>query len=135
MKTVNIKQSISFNCNPQDIYNILMDSKKHSKLTSSVAKIGKKEGDTFYVWGGDIHGINLELIPNKKIIQSWRYNYPDWPKDYFSKVTFNIKDLKGKSKIIFFHTGIPEKYAKDIANGWKEYYWTPMKELLSKLKV
>ena len=138
MKTQNIKQSVSFNCSVHDIYDALMNSKKHSKFTNSIAKIGKKVGDKFSVWDGDVHGINIELIPDEKIVQNWRFNYPDWPQDYFSKVIFNIKSIKPdkdnniRSKILFFHTGIPEKYAKDIESGWKDYYWEPMKKMLEK---
>jgi activator of HSP90 ATPase len=131
MKTKNIKQSISFTAPAHDIYEMIMDSKKHAKLTDSKVKMGKKVGDKFTVYDGQIHGEDLELVPDQKIVQNWRFEYPDWPKDHFSKVTFNLKETKGKTKLLFFHTGIPEKYAKDISDGWREYYWVPMKKLIN----
>jgi len=29
-------------------------------------------------------------------------------------------------------TGIPAQFYKDIKQGWIDYYWTPMKEILEK---
>ena len=77
MKTKTIRQSVTFKASPHGVYETLMDSKKHSALTGSQVRISRNIGDKFSVYGGDIVGVNLELAPDHKIVQSWRYS--DWP--------------------------------------------------------
>jgi hypothetical protein len=49
-----------------------MDSEKHTAFTHSSADIGKEVGDAFSTFDGWASGTNLELIPDKKIVQKWR---------------------------------------------------------------
>ena len=49
MKTKTIKQKVLIkNANPKEIYNILMDSKKHAKLINSSTKISKEVKTLFH---------------------------------------------------------------------------------------
>ena len=131
MKTKNIRQTVTIKASAHNIYELLMDSKKHSRLTGGEASISRKVGEKFTVYDGDMDGINLELIPDKKIIQTWRYS--DWPAGHYSKVTFSLKELKeGKTRLTFTQTGVPEQFYEDISQGWKDYYWQPIKEMLEK---
>jgi hypothetical protein len=43
-----------------------------------------------------------------------------------SKITLDLVPQGGKTRIRFWHSGIPTRYAKDIDQGWKDYYWKPM---------
>ena len=29
------------------------------------------------------------------------------------------------------HAGVPEEHAKDLASGWRTYYWKPLKAYLA----
>lgn len=84
----------------------------------------------FLIWEGEITGKTLELGPEKyRIVQSWRYNYSDWREDQPSKIKLEFEKYKeNKCKLNFSQNGIPEKYAEEVAEGWQEYYWEPMKE-------
>src|SRR5579872_5029599 len=106
MKTKTIRQSVTFTTRAQDVFEALMDSKKHAKFTGDPAKISRKVGGKFTASGDYIEGVNLEIIPDKKIVQSWRST--DMPIDHYSKVTFSFKQEKGKTKLAFTHSGIPE---------------------------
>lgn len=132
IKTKTIKQGANFKVSPHEIYEALMDSKKHSKFTGGKANISRNVGGKFAVYDDYATGKNLELIPDKKIVQSWRAS--DWPEGADSKVTFALSATKIGTKLAFTQTGVPENCAKDIAQGWKDYYWAPMKELLEKKK-
>jgi activator of HSP90 ATPase len=132
MISKNLRQSVTFQASPHDIYEILMDPGKHSILTGSNVKVERKVGSRFSVYDGDIQGENLELIPDRKIIQSWRY--ADWPRNHYSKVTFSLKAASNGTLLSFRQTGIPEKYYEEIKQGWKDYYWNPMKKMLKKQK-
>ena len=129
METKDIRQKVTFKAGAHGVYELLMDAKKHSELAGDEAKISRKVGGKFNV-GGYIEGVNLELVPDEKIVQSWRYD--DWPADQFSKATFSFKEEGGKTKMTFTQTGVPAQFYEDIKQGWIDYYWTPMKEMLEK---
>ncbi len=128
MKT--IKQSVIFKATPHEVYEALIDSKKHSKFTGSKAKIDRKIGGKFTAYDGWIKGKNLELVPNKKIVQAWRGD--DWPENHYSKAVFSLKKVKEGTRLVFTQTGVPDKCYKDISEGWHEHYWIKMKEMLEK---
>lgn len=129
METKDIRQMVTFKASAHSVYELLMDSKKHSELAGDEAKVSRKVGGKFNI-GGYIEGTNLELIPDEKIVQSWRYE--DWPEGHFSKATFSFKEEAGKTKMTFTQTGVPVQFYNDIKQGWIDYYWTPMKEMLYK---
>jgi activator of HSP90 ATPase len=129
METKTIKQSVTFKAGAHTVYELLMDSKKHSVLAGDEARISRKVGGKFNV-GGYIEGVNLELVPDEKIVQTWRYE--DWPKGHYSKAAFSLKEQAGKTRLTFTQTGVPEEFYEDIKQGWIDYYWTPMKEILEK---
>jgi activator of HSP90 ATPase len=129
MSTKNFKQAISLACSADTVYKAWMSSKEHGAMTDSVAKVINKVGGEFDIWEGDITGTTLALDPTKHTIQqSWRYNYSDWPEDKPSTLTIQVVPVTtGGCRLRLWHSGIPTKYAADIAKGWKDYYWAPMK--------
>ena len=137
MASKNIKQAPSFPTDPQTVFKAWMDSKSHSAmLGDGQAKINSRVGGSFSIWDGAIVGKTLQIDPKKRrIVQSWRYSYDDWPKDKPSKITLEFiidKSNPEHTRLRFWHSGIPEKYAVDIAKGWKDYYWKPMRAYFSK---
>jgi len=130
MHTKTIQHSVTFKANPHEVYEALMDSKKHSEFTGSVVKISRNVGSKFSVYGGDIQGINLDLIPDQKIVQSWRYS--DWPEGHYSKATFSLREVTGGTHLTFTQTEVPKEFYDDIKQGWHDYYWGPIKEMLRK---
>lgn len=131
MKTKLLRQSVTIYASPHDVYEALMDSKKHTKFTGQKAVVSRKVGGKFVVYGG-LSGVNLELAPDKKIVQSWRCEMEDWPKGHHSKITFSLKKVKGGTRLSFTQSGLPVKSYKPMQQGWKQYYWEPMKAMLEK---
>lgn len=133
MRTKDIKQEIEVKAPAKEVYEAFMDQKKHSKIINSSAKIEREIGGKFELYNGDIIGETLELLPNTKIVQKWRYNYEDWPEDHFSEIILELVEKDKNTCVIKFeHNGIPEKYTDEISKGWYEYYWNPLKALLEK---
>jgi len=128
MKTKTIHQTVTFKATPHDVYETLMDSKKHAELVGSNARITKKAGTKFSIYDGEIEGENLELVPDNKIVQKWRYN--DWPEGHYSTATFLLEKTGEGTKLTFTQTDVPEDKYEDVVQGWKDYYWQPMKEML-----
>jgi len=130
MKTKTIRQSMTIKASPHEIYEALMDSKKHSEFTESKARISRKVGGTFSVWSGSISGTNLELVPDKKIVQAWRSEEDTWPEGHYSRAEFILERTKRGTKIRFVQTGVPVQAYESIKLGWRDYYWNPMKKFL-----
>jgi activator of HSP90 ATPase len=109
---------------------MLMNPRKHSKFIGAKANISRKVGGKFSVYGKYIQGINLELVPAKRIVQAWRGS--DWPKGHYSIATFSLKRIKGGTRLVFTQVGVPDREYKGINQGWRDHYWKPMKEILEK---
>jgi activator of HSP90 ATPase len=125
-----IRQTATFKASPHEVYEALMDARKHSRFTGGDAKISRKVGGKFTIYGGEIEGNNLELEPDKKIVQTWRYS--DWPEGHYSTATFALKDIDGATRLSFTQKDVPDDKYEEISQGWKDYYWKPMKEMLEK---
>ena len=125
-----IRQTVIFKASPHELYEALMDEKKHSELTGGGARIRRRVGGGFKIYDGEIEGKNLELVPDKKIVQSWRYN--DWPDGHYSTATFTFDETEKGTRLVFIQTDVPEDKFEDIKQGWKDYYWKPMKEMLER---
>lgn len=130
MKTKNIRQSVTFRAAPKDVYEALMDSRKHARITGGKASISRKIGGKITAYDGYITGRNLELDANKKIVQSWHAS--DWPEGHESRVTFTLAKVPGGTRLTFTHSGVPEKQYASIREGWIEFYWEPMRKFLEK---
>jgi activator of HSP90 ATPase len=130
MKT--IRQSVTFKTIPHEVYEALMDSRKHARFTGAKARISRKVDGKFTAYDGYIEGVNLNLVPDKKIVQSWRGS--DWPEGHYSRATFSLKKVKNGTHLTFTQSGVPDQYYNDIKQGWHDYYWRPMKEMLAKGK-
>ena len=95
MKTTTIKQSVIFSGTPRQIYELWMDSKKHASFTNDSVKMSTAVGGVFSTFGGWATGVNIELIKNKKIVQTWRGD--DWPTGHYSTITIRLVPAKNNS--------------------------------------
>jgi activator of HSP90 ATPase len=128
MKT--IRQTVTFKASPHVIFEMLMDSKKHSEFTGSKAKINREVGGSFSTWDGYSTGVNLKLVKDKRIVQNWRAS--DWPEGHYSVLTIELENVKGNTKLVLIQTDVPDDQYESISDGWKEFYWDKIKESLGK---
>lgn len=110
---------------PHDVYETLMDSRRHGALSGQKAKMSRRVGGTWNV-GHDLEGKQLALAKDKKIAQTWRAN--NWPEGVYSKATFALAKAPGGTKITFTQTGVPSVFFKEISTGWRDYYWKPLRK-------
>lgn len=126
----NLVQNFVVKSKPREVYEALMTSKLHAKIVQDRADIKPVVGYKFKIYGGSIEGENLALEKNKRIVQSWRYE--DWPEGHYSIAIWNLS-LNGKNtKVQFIQISVPDSKAKDIGQGWWNYYWAPLKAMLEK---
>ena len=123
-----IRQTATFTASPHEVYEILMDARKHAELTGGKARISREIGGAFSIYDGEIEGKNLELVSDRKIVQSWRYS--DWPKGHYSTATFELEKIEKGTRLKFTQTDVPDDKYEEIKQGWKDYYWQPMKKML-----
>lgn len=123
--TVTITQGAMLPAEPSAVFRALMDAKQHAAFTGAAARIQPAVGGRFSVWDGYASGTTLELQPGRKIVQSWRAS--DWPIGQSSVVSMTLVKASTGTKLLFRQTGVPAEFAADVAQGWKEYYWTPLK--------
>lgn len=93
------------------------------------AVMDEKPGTAFRLWGGEIHGKNLEVERWKRLVQEWYGG--DW--DEPSIVTFALSEKNGVTSVRLTHTNVPDDEAESIGEGWDEDYMYPLKELAERI--
>ena len=127
MKVTTIKQSVIIPADPDRVYEAFMNARIHSEFTGSKATCDPTVGGKFTAWDGYITGKNLELEKGKKIVQEWKTT--EWPKGYGpSKFGLTFKKVKNGTEITMVHSNVPEEQAAELAEGWNQFYWTPLKD-------
>src|SRR6202171_4420576 len=72
----------------REIYEAWLDSLAHSEMTGGEAIMSDEVGAEVAAWDGYITGRNLELVPGKRIVQSWRTSeFTDQHEDSIITVT------------------------------------------------
>lgn len=125
-----IRQSVTIKASPRAVYEALMDSRKHAAFSGAPAQISRRPGGRFTAYGSYINGVNLELVPGKKIVQFWRSK--GWPQYHYSTVTYALAKTKTGTRLTFTQEGVPDDDVKDKTSGWRTHYWQPMKAMLEK---
>lgn len=128
--TKTIEQSVTFNASPHDVYEALMDSEKHSQFTGAPASISREVGGSFTAYDGALSGVILELVPDAKIVQSWRGSDGGWEPGHYSTATLTLEAIDGGTRLTLVQTGVPEESFEGINEGWQTYYWPKMKQML-----
>ena len=123
-----IREEVALNATPEAIYNMLMNAQKHRAFTGAPVELSNEIGGRLSAFGGAITGINIELVPGKRVVQMWRAG--DWPEGHYSTATFELIPSKGGTALAFTQTGVPESKFNEISQGWKSQYWDKMKAAL-----
>lgn len=128
-----MKLIATFPVPPQTLYESWINPKKHSAMTGAKATGRAQVGAPFTAWDGYISGRIVSLTPNKKIVQSWRSG--EFPKDASdSTLTITFKSIGKKTQLTLVHEGAPKGQAARYRQGWKEFYFQPMKTYFASFK-
>lgn len=121
-----IIQKYYIHASVEEVWKALTDPEYIDGWGAGKAKMSGDEGMNFSLWGGDVHGKNTKVVKNKLLVQDWISG--DWDKP--SIATFKL-DQDGENTILdFSNENVPSKEHDDIENGWKDYYFGPLKEYL-----
>ena len=126
-----IRQTVFFEASPEEVYDALLDAKKHSAFTGSPATTNARVGSEFEAWNGYISGKNLELMKNRKIVQEWETT--EWPEGYpRSKLVLTLTAKKGGTELKMVHSRVPAEQLEEYTGGWTSAYWEPLRAYLAK---
>ena len=122
-----IVQTVVFkNTTPKALYDLYMNSKKHSLATAAPATMSSKAGGTFSAHNGWITGRNIHLIKDRLILQTWRAQ--SWAPTEPDSIFMILLEPKGKNvQMTAVHSNVPNKEEEGISKGWYKHYWEPWK--------
>jgi uncharacterized protein YndB with AHSA1/START domain/ketosteroid isomerase-like protein len=135
METKTIKHEVIFCASPREVFETLMDAKKHAAFTGAPAEIDRRVGGKFTLYGGQLNGTILELEQDKRIVEDWRGL--KWPEGHFSRLSLTLTALADgkRTQLSMTQTGVPADHFDDINQGWQTYYWTKMASYFRDEKV
>ena len=124
-----IHQEEDYKADPKRIYEALLDAKQFTAFSGGrSAEIHREVGGAFSIFAGHIVGRNLELVPNRRIVQAWRV--VSWPEGVYSIARFELQVQGSGTRVIFDHTGFPPDLAEHLESGWQENYWKLLRKYL-----
>ncbi len=119
-----IEQTVFFEASPEEVYDALLDPKKHSEFTGSPATTSARKGATFTAWEGYITGKNLELVKGKKIVQEWKTT--EWPDGYpVSRLELTLGGKKGGTELKMVHSKVPAEQVARLHRRLEELVLGP----------
>lgn len=125
-----IRQEVMFKTTPEKLYMALTDARQFSAFTGGApTEIRSEVGGAFSCFGGMISGINIELVPNQRIVQAWRAG--NWEPGVHSIVRFELNGQGGETRLVFEHSGFPVDQREHLDGGWKKMYWAPLQKYLA----
>lgn len=126
-----IKQRVKFKASPETVYHLLADSGKHSAVTGRKATISRRIGGTFSASGNDVRGLNVDLVPGRRIVQAWRHRR--FPEGIFSMAAVTLTPTPdGGTELVLTHRGVPKDLIPETERAWREQYWSRIKAYLDR---
>jgi activator of HSP90 ATPase len=133
MKFKVISQKVLIGASPEDVYDAYVSPQNHAEFTGSPATGTPRVGSKFTAWDGYISGKFLVLERGKRVVHEWRTT--EWPPEYPpSLVELTLKKKGKQTELTMVHSSVPAEQAEEYAQGWKDYYWNPLKEHFGKGK-
>lgn len=111
---------------PEEVFAALTNPFQIELWSGYPADMKPEAGYVFSLWEGDITGVNLEVVPNKRLVQEWFFG----EQDEQSIVRITLKKAGGRTLLDLNHTNIPEDVYEEITEGWRDYYLGSVKSML-----
>ena len=124
-KVSTIRQQIQIPAKPMDVYHALVNPELHADFTEARVTGQPKIGNTFTWLNGYAFGVFLDLEEGKRITMEWQTE--KWPSGARpSTLELGFREIEGGTEITLVQSGVPAGYAEILAEGWMEFYWTPL---------
>jgi activator of HSP90 ATPase len=140
---VAIHQRLLFQASRERVYRALTDGDAFDRVvrlseartsgmvpaTAKLSQISRRIGGTFSLFGGYITGLQVELVPDQRIVQVWRA--ASWDSGDYSIASFRLADEGSGTRLVLDHQGFPAGEAQHLAAGWHGNYWQPLAKSLA----
>ncbi len=131
MKFGTIRQTVLIGAAPLEVYEAYVDPKQHAAFTGQAATGSPRVGGKFTAGDGYISGKYVELQKGKKIVHLW--STTEWPEGYpQSRMEIRLRPKGEQTELTMVHSKVPKEQLEYYAEGWKEYYWEPLKKHFAK---
>lgn len=125
-----IKKKYTIYASIENTWRALTHPSEINQWGAGPAEMDDKKGTRFKLWGGEIHGKNIEVAKPHKLVQEWYSG--EWKEP--SIATFELAKNDDKTELTLLHVNVPSKAVQDIDHGWDDYYLGPLKEYLEEKK-
>ena len=99
----------TFKCPRSELFQTFTDINMVRAFTqNSVTQYDCKQGGQFSLFGDNITGNFLDIIPYDRIDMLWRFK--SWPKEHYSHVSLIFQDDTEQTKLIIQQTGVPTQF-------------------------
>lgn len=125
-----LQEKTDFKVSAQRIYDALTDSKQFAAFSGAPAQIDATPGGAFSLFGGQIEGRNLDLIPGKRLVQAWRP--ADWAaKGLYTVVKFELEAHGSETTLVIDQWGFPPGGYDHLSEGWQSHYIAGLRKYFS----
>ena len=108
-----IKHKVRFKASPETIYDLLADSRKRTEVTGRKAVMSDKVGGKFSTDAGQVTGVNVDLVPGRRLVQAWRRK--DFPEGIYSMAAITLDPIPGGgTELVLTHRGVPKHLLDDL---------------------
>ncbi|HEY3948711.1 SRPBCC domain-containing protein [Phenylobacterium sp.] len=125
-----LHQEVTFAAAPARLYAALLSSKAFTAFSGFPATIDPRPGGAVSLFGGQVMGRNIELVPNQRIVQAWRA-VEDFPPGVYSLVKIDLTPKAGGTLLTLDHTGFPPGHFDHLNAGWAPHYWEPLRKFFA----
>jgi activator of HSP90 ATPase len=121
-----LKQTYEIKAPVADVWRALVDPIEIEAWGGGPAVMDGNKDTEFTLWGGSIHGKNVDVVLETKLSQLWFSE--GW--EEASIATFKLSGHNGRTTLELTHENVPDDEAKEIDDGWRDFYLGPMKDYL-----
>jgi uncharacterized protein YndB with AHSA1/START domain len=117
---------------PERVYSAWLDSSAHAAFTGAAAKIDPSIGGKFSVLDGSVYGRTVELLPGRRIVQTWRAReFPSASRD--SRLEIQFESADGATRVTIMHSALPAGQVEHLKQAWVTRYLQPMRAYFARL--
>lgn len=119
VKTLDVVER--FQCRANELYDALTRQDMVTAFTRGHVKLDLFKGGEFVLFGGNVSGKFGDIVPNKKIGQTWRLK--QWPAGHYSNVVMELEEKEDHTVLKLTQTMIPAAEFEATQANWSRYYW------------
>lgn len=118
--TTSLQLDAVFSAPAMALYDAFTKPEMVAAWTRSKPDIKAEVGSKYSLFGGNISGEILKLVPGETIDMTWRLR--DWKPDHYANLSLVIKEGAGESSLKVHWTGIPIGQEEVVESNFEEYY-------------